>query len=338
MAFGEGVTRGVGPAAARVQEVDLAGLQTLWRRTAPSLPWPCLFTLPPWLEAWLTTLGRGVRTYLQVVFLGEQPAGFAPLLRDGPRAAFCGDPELFDYQDFVLAPGAEAGVLAALWGAWRDAGVAALDLRRLRPDSQVLRHLVPFAQGQGAQVSVIPDGASVELALPGSWETYLACLEKKQRHELRRKLRRLTVSGEVTYRAVRSEEELAAVAGEFFQLFRDNRPDKAAFLHPEMETYFAALFSTTAREGLLNLGLLTCGGTLAAAVLCFDYGGRTYLYNNGYRQRFAPLSVGLLSKVLSLRESLERGMAVYDLLTGEEAYKFHLGGRAVPLYRCEIRL
>lgn len=332
------MTRGGGPATARIQDVDLAGLRTLWKRTPSTLPWPCLFTLPPWLEAWLTTLGRGACSYLQVVFLGEEPVGFSPLLRYGQRATFCGDPEIFDYQDLVLAPGAEAAALAALWDAWRDAGVAVLDLRRLRPDALVLRYLVPFAEGRGAQVSVTPDGASVEVALPGSWEEYLARLEKKQRHELRRKLRRLYAGGEVSYRAVRRREEAAGVAGEFLHLFRDNRADKAAFLNPEMEAYFGALLSTNAREGLLNLGLLTCGGTLAAAALCFDHCGRTHLYNNGYRQRFAPLSVGLLSKVLSLRESLERGMAVYDLLAGEEAYKFHLGGRAVPLCRCEIRL
>jgi CelD/BcsL family acetyltransferase involved in cellulose biosynthesis len=61
------------------------------------------------------------------------------------------------------------------------------------------------------------------------------------------------------------------------------------------------------------------------------------LYNNGYRQEYGALSVGLLSKVSSLRDSLERGMEVYDLLAGDEGYKLQLGGQVVPLSRVRVK-
>ncbi|MDF1553960.1 MAG: GNAT family N-acetyltransferase, partial [Deferrisomatales bacterium] len=229
--------------------------------------------------------------------------------------------------------------VAALWSAWEREGVEALHLERVRPDSQVLGFLAPLARERCAAVAVEPAGVSVEVALPGSWDGYLERLDKKQRHELRRKLRRLQGAGAVEFRTVRSAGAgLAGAVAGFFRLFRDNREDKAAFLTPGMEAYFGAVIDAAARDGLLNLGLLELGGALAAAVLCFDHQGRTHLYNNGYSREFAPLGVGLLSKVLSLRDSLERGVAVYDLLAGDEDYKFHLGGGAVTLFRCVIRL
>jgi CelD/BcsL family acetyltransferase involved in cellulose biosynthesis len=50
------------------------------------------------------------------------------------------------------------------------------------------------------------------------------------------------------------------------------------------------------------------------------------------------LSVGLLSKVLSVRDAIRSGLRTYDFLKGGEAYKQHLGGRPLPLYRCRVDL
>ena len=44
------------------------------------------------------------------------------------------------------------------------------------------------------------DDVSVILDLPATWEEYLQLLDTKQRHELKRKLRRLSEEGEANYR------------------------------------------------------------------------------------------------------------------------------------------
>ena len=61
-----------------------------------------------------------------------------------------------------------------------------------------------------------------------------------------------------------------------------------------------------------------------------------YLYNSGYDPRYGELSVGLLCKVLSIKNSIESGRKRYDFLKGAEPYKYHLGGKEVPLSRCRI--
>jgi hypothetical protein len=62
------------------------------------------------------------------------------------------------------------------------------------------------------------------------------------------------------------------------------------------------------------------------------------LYNNGYEPRFRSLSLGLISKVLTIKDSIERRRERYDFLKGTEAYKQRLGGRPVPLYRCRVEI
>ena len=73
-------------------------------------------------------------------------------------------------------------------------------------------------------------------------------------------------------------------------------------------------------------------------IMCFDYNGIIYLYNSGYNPAYNYLSAGLLSKVLGIKDSIEKGRNKFDFLKGAEQYKYHLGGKEVPLYRCRITI
>ncbi len=132
--------------------------------------------------------------------------------------------------------------------------------------------------------------------------------------------------------AVRSELDT------FLSLFRQNRADKAAFMTGKMESFFRSVAEELAGADILKLFFLTLNDEPAAAVMCFDYQETRYLYNNGYNERFSQFSVGLLSKVLNIKESIERRSRKYDFLKGAEVYKHRLGGEPVPLYRCCIEL
>ncbi|MDP3016985.1 MAG: GNAT family N-acetyltransferase, partial [Deltaproteobacteria bacterium] len=57
---------------------------------------------------------------------------------------------------------------------------------------------------------------------------------------------------------------------------------------------------------------------------------------NGYDPKYSFLSVGLISKVLCIQDSVERGRSKFDFLRGAEEYKHRLGGKEVNLYGCQI--
>ena len=73
-------------------------------------------------------------------------------------------------------------------------------------------------------------------------------------------------------------------------------------------------------------------------VMGFDYNDSVYLYNSGYDPRYSSLSVGLLSKVLLIKDSIQRGRKRFDFLKGSEPYKYHLSGKEVPLSSCQITI
>lgn len=301
------------------------------------LRWATPFVLPLWLKAWWQSFGRGQPEIL-VVRLRGHPIGAAPLMIQGKKARLIGDVNVCDYLDVITAPDQTAVFFQALGDHLRRRGVDRLDLELLRPDSIVIREMAPAAQRQGLAVEIEPKDVALELELPDSWESYQEMLSGKQRHEMRRKLRRLEAAAPYALRTVTDEASLAEAVEVFIRLFRANRRDKADFMRAGMIAYFRDLMQALAADGRLRLYFLELQGIPAAAAMCFHHQQTIYLYNSAYDSRYRDLSVGVLCNALSLRESIRSGMKAYDLLRGAETYKRHLGGQPVTLYRCTIEL
>ena len=310
----------------------------IWRDSNSPLRWNCFFVLPPWLSVWWQIFGDDFKMLLTAVRQAENIIGIAPLMLKNGKAFFMGDTRVCDYQDFIVAPGRSDEFFRALLDDLKHNGVKQLDLGAVRPDSTVQTALINVAEARGWQVSCKKLDISYELELPQTWDEYLLLLKGKQRHEIRRKRRRLEEAGNVSYRIVEDPAGVKAEIETFFKLFKMSRNDKETFMTAEMTSFFLSLTQTLAEEKMLKLFFLDFNDTPAAAVICFDYESGVYLYNNGFDLRFRSFSVGILSKVFSIQNSIQNGKQKYDFLKGAETYKSHLGGKELPLYQCEIKL
>lgn len=285
------------------------------------------FTLE-WARAWFETAAGGELRLLKVKHDGRL-IGLVPLLRKDGVRTLLGDKEVCDYLDALALPGEETRVVEALLEDF-EAGGEVLDLLPLRPDSVLFQHMPALAEKRGLCLTTEMIDVSFDLPLPSSWEGYLAALKGKDRHELRRKLRNLSKSGEPRfYTAPPTSENMQ----DFFHLFRISREDKEAFMTPRREEFFSRLARDLGEKGWVQLSFLELDGKRVATTLCFDYGDAVSLYNSGYEPEFAPLSVGLLCKAMTIKQAIEKGLKVYDFLRGAEDYKFHLGGKPFSIYR-----
>ena len=105
---------------------------------------------------------------------------------------------------------------------------------------------------------------------------------------------------------------------------------------PKMVGFFRSVAEAMTEIDLLRFGVLRVDGKTVAIIMTFDYLDSIYLYNSAYNPEYAYLSVGLLSKLLCIKESVEKGKSRFDFLQGGERYKYQLGGQEIPLYRCQI--
>ncbi len=320
-----------------VQREELDRLEPEWRALQPRAGMNKVFASPTWLRVWWEAFGAERELILLAVRRGGELIGVAPLMRDGDRLCFAGDTEICDYMDFIAAPGEEEAVLSAVLRSLGEEPWQELALWAVPEGSPTLEALKAVAPQLGLRVDIEIEDVCPQLALPGTWEDYLASLGKKDRHELRRKLRKLSQGGEIVLEAVDEPAAVEAALDDFLRLYRESRSDKAAFMTEQMERFFRAIVVALAAEGRVELLFLSLGGVRAAAVLCFCEGEEALLYNSGYDPAYAYLSVGLLSKALALQRAIEQGKGRFDFLRGPEPYKYDLGAKDVRVYRCTVR-
>lgn len=296
-----------------------------------------IFQTPLWHRIWWEELGGDAELCLTSVWEDEALIGIAPLMRTGDTLSPLGDTDLWDYRDFIVAKGQEASFYPALLGHLHEEAWKQLDLPSLPEYSQTLAHLPSLAEERGYTIELSEEDVSPGIALPQNWDTYLMGLSKKDRHELRRKFRRL--EGEESYSsyAVNGSSCLNGALDDFFAMMRGSRQDKAIFLTPQRERFFRRVAKGVAQINALKLFFLELGGERVAGALCFDYGSSRLLYNSGYNLAYSGLSVGLLLKAQCLREAIEEGKEYFDFLRGDERYKYDLGAKDVKLLRLRLQ-
>jgi CelD/BcsL family acetyltransferase involved in cellulose biosynthesis len=321
-----------------VKEINWKEFHRIRQTPGLDLNWNCLFVLPSWLQPVCTHLKAEGQPAILAVYDCSRLIGLAPLTLQGRTARFLGNADVCDYQDIVAVNGCGQAVADALFEHLGAQGIRHVILKTLRPDAVVLQAVKGLALQRRLSMTLHAQDVTYEMPLPSDWEQFLSRLSGKQRHEVRRKIRRLEAYGSVELSAAGTDVDLREATDTFIDLFGRNRRDKSEFMTGPMEAYFRDLIQAMADCGTVRLYVLKVNREAAAAVLCFDYNGVRYLYNNGYDEKFQDLSIGILSKVLSIKKAIEAGCRAYDFLKGAETYKKHIGGEQVPLYCCEILL
>ena len=308
-----------------------------WEHLLSISPMNSIFLTPQWQEVWWETFGddRGLAGF----YLRNEDgvAAIASLSRSGDTLSFVGNQDTFDYNDFMVSPGYEPVFFDTLLRCLEDQSCKSLELVSLLETSPTLNYLPEIARERGYQVEVEQEDVTSGIELPGTWDEYLAVLSKKDRHELRRKLRRLDSSVDWSWYSMAGQQEVADNLAEFISLMRQSRADKDQYMTPERLRFFEAITQRMAQMGAVKLFFLEVEGQRVATSLCFDYESSRLLYNSGYNPEFAYYSVGLLLNALCLKEAIEQGIGYFDFLRGPEPYKLHLGGQQRNLYQMVVK-
>lgn len=306
-----------------------------------------LFLSPTWQRLWWSYLGRGDLAVLSVRADDGQLAGVGSWFVEseaGQRVIRgVGCVETTDYLDVVYGPDGAEAVLGALVDYLAEANDIAwdlLDLCNIPADSPTLQHLPALAQAKGWQVETRVQAVVPVVALPDDYETYLANLNKKQRHEMRRKRRRAEAwEGGTAWYTVGPQHNLTQETGDFLALMAASAPDKADFLaEGNNRAFFEALAQVGMEEGWLRLQMLRAADDPAGAIFAFACGGHLMVYNSGMDiTTYGPLSPGWVLFGYSIEDAIEQGFKAYNFLRGDEDYKYRLGGQNTEIINVIVR-
>jgi CelD/BcsL family acetyltransferase involved in cellulose biosynthesis len=179
-------------------------------------------------------------------------------------------------------------------------------------------------------VATLPAGATLD--------DYLATLGKKERHEIRRKVRRAEAAGEVLLTA--SPDPLADLPA-FIDLHQKRWGAEGLFPDTEggaqSRVFFRRLFELLGADGPLRLAFLTVGGRRIAACVSFETDDAVLYYNAGVDPDARELSPGVVMVERLVRRALERGARRLDFLRGDEPYKYEWGAVNETIQRLLVR-
>jgi CelD/BcsL family acetyltransferase involved in cellulose biosynthesis len=299
------------------------------------------FVSPAYLKAWWAELGGNADLRALVFLHGERPRAVAALTheeRNGVvRLRSLGGLALTDYCGPLCAEAEREPVARALVE-WFGASVprGLLHLQNIHPALALPSFVESAAAGGGLAVDSRSRTTGAALELPGSWDEYLSRLPRRERHELRRKLRRFERERGAPRLRTADRTSLERDVQTFVGLHRRSRGRKASFMRPEVARFFRSLAFAFAASGWLRLSFLESGGATLAAAFGFTADGVYYLYNMAFEPAAASLSPGTVLLAQLLRQTIDEELRTFDFLRGGERYKFDLGAEPVALGRVRI--
>jgi len=215
-----------------------------------------------------------------------------------------------------------------------------VDLRRLRCDDPAADELTAAfrAAAPGEAWNVVlerEDVCPVVKIEPGlDFEGYLDTLEKKARHEIRRKIRRAEAAGDV--RLSESDDALADLDA-FIDLHQRRWGDDGLFPPTSggdaSRLFIRRLFEEFGPGGAIRLTFLTVNGRRIGAGIHFDDGESIGYYNAGVDPGARELSPGVILLARHLAAAIAAGRTRFDFLRGDEPYKYEWGAVDEPIQR-----
>jgi CelD/BcsL family acetyltransferase involved in cellulose biosynthesis len=215
-----------------------------------------------------------------------------------------------------------------------------VDLRRLRRDDPAADALEAAFRARGSAEGwrIVRENEDVcpVVTLPetSDFQAYLGTLGKKERHEIRRKVRRAESAGEI--RLTVSEAPLADLDS-FIELHQKRWGAEGLFPPTPggdcSRRFFRHLFRHFGPDDAAKLTCLTVGDRRIGCGVHFDDGESLYYYNAGVDPEARDLSPGVVMVAKYMELALSLGRRRVDFLRGDESYKYEWGAVDEPIER-----
>jgi CelD/BcsL family acetyltransferase involved in cellulose biosynthesis len=307
-------------------------LKSKWNDLLSRAPINNIFYTWEWHSTWWQAYHPGQLWVIAIYNDDQALVGIAPLFIAERTVHIIGCVDVTDYLDFIVDKDYVDSVYAALadyLAANRDQ-FDVLDFCNIPQDSVTLQVLPNLLEAQGLALSIEQQEVCPIIDLPDDWSGYLSQLDKKQRHEVRRKLRRIQgTQTEIDWYIVDETHDLNAEIMCFMELMAASDPEKAEFLTDEQHVeFFRNIVPMLHDAGWLQMNFLTVDGVRVAGYINFIYENRVFVYNSGLNQaEYGQLSPGIVLLAYNIQYAIEKGYDAYDFLRGDEIYKYRMGGQ-----------
>lgn len=313
----------------------LERLRTEWEalfadaRVSPFLSWG-------WVAAWFESFGHGLDPMIMTARRERDLIGILAMVRCNKsvmgirihRLAMMGTGfGGADYLDVIARARDKPECLRAFIRFIEDQGyIDQIEFAELARDSEtfaILKEVCRAPTSRYPRLTIMDSAVCPQLDLSNGWQDVLD--QSRRKANFQRRHRALEGRSGFQFRSVTSADQ----AGDAFERFLELHDKRRAELggselsgHPRLVSFQRRAVPLLAQAGLIRFDEVWLEGRCLGSIYGLDDGRSFYYYNAGYDPEFRQMSIGLVLLGLSIRAAAGRGNSSYDLLRGDENYKF----------------
>jgi CelD/BcsL family acetyltransferase involved in cellulose biosynthesis len=298
-----------------------------WKSLAQTVNSATAFQTPIWqAAAWSALGGRHLRLF--TFHRGDQLLGVLPMHFDSQGILTTFGPGVSDYLVPLFVE--QQPILDALLTVLSKHGSKSVTFCNILEHASIRSALPEIARKFGFlyQEKIVEYAPAI--ILPQTWDGFLDSLDSHERKELRRKMNK--VQRHAAARFVRNDPNLETALKFMEACGGDKGSATHKYLRPLMQQAAPALIA----DGQLDLLTLYLHDEPACCLLQFRHPTGPMLYNCGYDPAMKQWSPGQVAIGLAIQNAIADGFHTYDLLRGQEAYKYRLGAVDRPLFRLTL--
>ncbi len=312
-----------------------------WNAILRSSDVDCVFLTHEWFSSWWKHLS-GERSLEVLVFKDtkSQIVGIAPLMSDGPNLRFMASHEVTDYCDFLSIRDSKEEFYKYLLSYLREnyPDQTRMEFINIKASSPSCALIPELASHHGFSYKLEEAEVAPLLPIPSTYDNYISSLNRKNRHELRRKLKRIETLDGIQTKKITGVQNIRPAIDDFISLHRQSSPEKHAFWKTDgMEDFFRDVVHRFYKKSWVELNFLYSGDSLIAALLNFLYADEVLYYNVAYDPDYASYSPGFYLFHASIVEAISQKKSRVDFLRGREKYKYDFGAKECKIYSLTLK-
>ena len=318
---------------------ELRNLADQWEALLERSGTANVFLTWEWIGNWIEVYLPGKDLLAIAVYDGDRLVGIAPFWIEKrrtlgmPSAKFlrlAGSPEA-DYVDILTDRKKTTGCVERMWeelvGTLRPEWDV-IEIHDIMSDSVALEALLEKSAEDMRNLRVEAVGHSVcpYIALPDSWETFLAGFSRSGRYTITSSGRRLAQQGDLEFRVCEDAGDVEGRMTDFISLHQKNWRAKGhpgAFAEDKSRVFHHRVARAMFEKGRLFLASLHVGGRHIGSLYGFYFENRVFYYLLGVETNpVKRIKNGTALLAMCVKEAIERGCSEFDFLRGAEEYKY----------------
>ena len=268
-------------------------------------------------KIWHDILGQKYKLKI----LTDMKSFIAPIVIKDNIAYFCGSKDVFDFHNLIYDKNINnQSMKLILDHLFIDDKVLKIELNSILQKSHLHDCLLNFQDDY--DIEFVNEDVSPGINLPDSFDEYLLNLSKKNRHEIRRKIRKFEKIFE--FKIINANNEnVDKLLLEFIRLMKLN-PEKKLFLNQDRVNFMSKIIKYSVLEGKGELNFIEINNDLVSTSFAFKNNEKLFVYNSGFNNDYSEYSVGLINHVYNIKNKINT-YSYIDFLRGDEEYKYRIG-------------